>query len=53
MTDISRWTKANPQWGIQNVFKSPRPYLLPWKKTFWTQFERRKLLAQQLNDWIH
>lgn len=53
LTDISRWTQANPHWGIKNVFTSPRPYLLPWKRNFWAQFEHRQYLVRQIQDWIH
>jgi hypothetical protein len=52
VTDISRWTKAQPGWGIQNRFKSPRPRLAPWKAAFWSQLLKPKLLAQQCLDWI-
>jgi hypothetical protein len=52
LTDISRWTRANPQWKIENQFRSPRPFLLPWKKNFWAQFEKREYLVRQISDWI-
>ncbi|HEV2694750.1 MAG TPA: DUF5672 family protein [Verrucomicrobiae bacterium] len=50
-TDISRWTKANPEWGIRNERIAPRPVLDPRKKDFWSQMTQPNQLRQKFSDW--